>query len=173
MNVYTLAGDAEHAHLLNFVLTKQSLPDTIAVIVIDLTRPWLIPEALNRFDTDPSVLLVRVIRLVVASSCFLNGPLTLALPAQAFHDTQRYCVDGFASSTSVFKASISDKISLTSRTIVRRLSISRPGACLNEPCPWRLQPVSTATYVLPVIISLCSRLSVIQRPDECFVRPQW
>ncbi|XP_012706250.2 cytoplasmic dynein 1 light intermediate chain 2 isoform X2 [Fundulus heteroclitus] len=48
-NVWILDGDLYHKGLLKFAVTPQSLPDCLAVLVADMSRPWTIMESLQKW----------------------------------------------------------------------------------------------------------------------------
>uniref|UniRef100_A0AAQ5ZXQ2 Dynein light intermediate chain n=1 Tax=Amphiprion ocellaris TaxID=80972 RepID=A0AAQ5ZXQ2_AMPOC len=48
-NVWILDGDLYHKGLLKFAVTPQSLPDCLAVFVVDMSRPWTIMESLQKW----------------------------------------------------------------------------------------------------------------------------
>ncbi|XP_006780367.1 cytoplasmic dynein 1 light intermediate chain 2 isoform X1 [Neolamprologus brichardi] len=48
-NVWILDGDLYHKGLLKFAVTAQSLPDCLAVFVVDMSRPWTIMESLQKW----------------------------------------------------------------------------------------------------------------------------
>uniref|UniRef100_A0A8C7X877 Dynein light intermediate chain n=1 Tax=Oryzias sinensis TaxID=183150 RepID=A0A8C7X877_9TELE len=48
-NVWILDGDLYHKSLLKFAVTAQSLPDCLAVFVVDMSRPWTIMESLQKW----------------------------------------------------------------------------------------------------------------------------
>ncbi|EDQ91366.1 uncharacterized protein MONBRDRAFT_31584 [Monosiga brevicollis MX1] len=49
LGVYTLDGNIEHAPLLDFVITPESISDLVFVIVVDMTKPWDIMRGLKRW----------------------------------------------------------------------------------------------------------------------------
>uniref|UniRef100_A0A669B4F0 Dynein light intermediate chain n=1 Tax=Oreochromis niloticus TaxID=8128 RepID=A0A669B4F0_ORENI len=48
-NVWILDGDLYHKGLLKFAVTAQSLPDCLAIFVVDMSRPWTIMESLQKW----------------------------------------------------------------------------------------------------------------------------
>lgn len=48
-NVWILDGDLYHKGLLKFAVTPQSLPDCLAVLVVDMSRPWTIMESMQKW----------------------------------------------------------------------------------------------------------------------------
>uniref|UniRef100_A0A3B3VEE5 Dynein light intermediate chain n=1 Tax=Poecilia latipinna TaxID=48699 RepID=A0A3B3VEE5_9TELE len=48
-NVWILDGDLYHKGLLKFAVTPQSLPDCLAVLVADMSRPWTIMESMQKW----------------------------------------------------------------------------------------------------------------------------
>lgn len=48
-NVWILDGDLYHKGLLKFAVSAQSLPDCLAVFVVDMSRPWTIMESLHKW----------------------------------------------------------------------------------------------------------------------------
>lgn len=48
-NVWILDGDLYHKGLLKFALPQQSLPNCLAVFVVDMSRPWSIMESLQKW----------------------------------------------------------------------------------------------------------------------------
>ncbi|KAL6112965.1 cytoplasmic dynein 1 light intermediate chain 2 isoform X1 [Pungitius pungitius] len=48
-NVWILDGDLYHKGLLKFAVSAQSLPDSLAVFVADMSRPWTIMESLKKW----------------------------------------------------------------------------------------------------------------------------
>uniref|UniRef100_A0A3P9AZA4 Dynein light intermediate chain n=2 Tax=Haplochromini TaxID=319058 RepID=A0A3P9AZA4_9CICH len=48
-NVWILDGDLYHKGLLKFAVTAQSLPDCLAVFVVDMSRPWTTMESLQKW----------------------------------------------------------------------------------------------------------------------------
>lgn len=48
-NVWILDGDVYHKGLLKFAVSAQSLPDCLAVFVVDMSRPWSIMESLQKW----------------------------------------------------------------------------------------------------------------------------
>jgi len=50
IGIYTLDGDQDHAVLLQSVISKESLADTVVLVVVDLSRPWLIMESLKKWS---------------------------------------------------------------------------------------------------------------------------
>ena len=47
MGVWILDGVVYHSSLLEFALKKESLKNTLALIVVDLSKPWSIMESLE------------------------------------------------------------------------------------------------------------------------------
>ncbi|KAK5874105.1 hypothetical protein PBY51_019080 [Eleginops maclovinus] len=48
-NVWILDGDLYHKGLLKFAVSAQSLPNCLAVFVVDMSRPWTIMESLQKW----------------------------------------------------------------------------------------------------------------------------
>lgn len=48
-NVWILDGDLYHKGLLKFALSPQSLPNCLAVFMVDMSRPWTIMESLQKW----------------------------------------------------------------------------------------------------------------------------
>ncbi|XP_034433515.1 cytoplasmic dynein 1 light intermediate chain 2 isoform X2 [Hippoglossus hippoglossus] len=48
-NVWILDGDVYHKGLLKFAVSAQSLPDCLAVFVVDMSRPWTIMDSLQKW----------------------------------------------------------------------------------------------------------------------------
>lgn len=48
-NVWILDGDLYHKGLLKFAVTAQTLADTLALFVVDMSRPWSIMESLQKW----------------------------------------------------------------------------------------------------------------------------
>ncbi|KAG9341359.1 hypothetical protein JZ751_019465 [Albula glossodonta] len=48
-NVWILDGDLYHKGLLKFALSAESVHDTLAVFVVDMSRPWTIMESLQKW----------------------------------------------------------------------------------------------------------------------------
>ncbi|XP_062404654.1 cytoplasmic dynein 1 light intermediate chain 2 isoform X1 [Sardina pilchardus] len=48
-NVWILDGDLYHKGLLKFAVTQESLKDSLAVLVADMSRPWTIMESLQKW----------------------------------------------------------------------------------------------------------------------------
>lgn len=48
-NVWILDGDLYHKNLLKFAVTADSLKDSLAVFVVDMSRPWTIMESLQKW----------------------------------------------------------------------------------------------------------------------------
>ncbi|CAL8350784.1 unnamed protein product [Merluccius merluccius] len=48
-NVWILDGDLYHKGLLKFAVTAQTLADSLAVFVVDMSRPWSIMESLQKW----------------------------------------------------------------------------------------------------------------------------
>lgn len=48
-SVWILDGDLYHKGLLKFAVTADSLKDTLAVFVVDMSRPWTIMESLQKW----------------------------------------------------------------------------------------------------------------------------
>lgn len=48
-NVWILDGDLYHKGLLKFAVTAESLNDSLAVFVADMSRPWTIMESLQKW----------------------------------------------------------------------------------------------------------------------------
>ncbi|KAJ8400450.1 hypothetical protein AAFF_G00395740 [Aldrovandia affinis] len=48
-NVWILDGDLYHKGLLKFALSVESVQDTLAVFVVDMSRPWTIMESLQKW----------------------------------------------------------------------------------------------------------------------------
>ncbi|TRY69775.1 hypothetical protein DNTS_006005 [Danionella cerebrum] len=55
-SIWILDGDLYHKGLLKFAVTTESLKDTLAIFVVDMSRPWTIMESLQKWT---SVLLVK------------------------------------------------------------------------------------------------------------------
>ena len=49
MGVWILDGVVYHRHLLEFALKKETLQNTLVAIVVDLSRPWAVMEALEKW----------------------------------------------------------------------------------------------------------------------------
>ena len=49
MGVWILDGVVYHRHLLEFALKKDTLPNTLVAIVVDLSRPWSVMESLEKW----------------------------------------------------------------------------------------------------------------------------
>ena len=50
VGIYTLDGDQDHSVLLQSVLNKETLSDIMVMIVVDLSRPWLVMDSLNKWS---------------------------------------------------------------------------------------------------------------------------
>ncbi|KAG7482325.1 hypothetical protein JOB18_018766 [Solea senegalensis] len=48
-NVWILDGDIYHKGLLKFAVSAQSLPDSLALFVADMSRPWTVMESLQKW----------------------------------------------------------------------------------------------------------------------------
>ena len=48
VGIYTLDGDQDHAVLLQSVISKETLADAVVLVVVDLSRPWLIMDSLKK-----------------------------------------------------------------------------------------------------------------------------
>ncbi|KAH0503693.1 Cytoplasmic dynein 1 light intermediate chain 2 [Microtus ochrogaster] len=48
-NVWILDGDLYHKGLLKFAVSAESLPETLAIFVADMSRPWTIMESLQKW----------------------------------------------------------------------------------------------------------------------------
>lgn len=48
-NVWILDGDLYHKGLLKFAVSAESLQETVAVFVADMSRPWTIMESLQKW----------------------------------------------------------------------------------------------------------------------------
>lgn len=48
-NVWILDGNLYHKGLLKFAVSAQSLPDCLAVFVVDMSQPWTIMESLQKW----------------------------------------------------------------------------------------------------------------------------
>ncbi|KAJ8249409.1 hypothetical protein GJAV_G00234490 [Gymnothorax javanicus] len=48
-NVWILDGDLYHKGLLKFAVTAETLQDTLAVLVVEMSRPWAIMESLQKW----------------------------------------------------------------------------------------------------------------------------
>ncbi|XP_075877107.1 cytoplasmic dynein 1 light intermediate chain 2 isoform X2 [Nelusetta ayraudi] len=62
-NVWILDGDLYHKGLLKFAVSPQSLPNCLALFVVDMSRPWTIMESLQKWA---SVLRDHVDKLKIA-----------------------------------------------------------------------------------------------------------
>uniref|UniRef100_A0A671LL63 Dynein light intermediate chain n=1 Tax=Sinocyclocheilus anshuiensis TaxID=1608454 RepID=A0A671LL63_9TELE len=62
-SVWILDGDLYHKGLLKFAVTAESLKDSLAVFVVDMSRPWTIMESLQKWT---SVLREHVDKLKIA-----------------------------------------------------------------------------------------------------------
>ncbi len=49
MGIWTLDGVVWHSQLLQFALRENSVSDTVAMIIIDLSQPWNVLESLERW----------------------------------------------------------------------------------------------------------------------------
>lgn len=49
MGVFSLCGDKDHALLLDHVLNKDNIDSTVAIVVVDLTRPWSILNSVKKW----------------------------------------------------------------------------------------------------------------------------
>lgn len=47
--MWILDGDLYHKGLLKFAVSAQTLPDSLAVFVVDMSRPWTIMESLQKW----------------------------------------------------------------------------------------------------------------------------
>lgn len=50
-NVWILDGDLYHKGLLKFAVSAQSLSDCLAVFVVDMSRPWIIMDSLQKWSS--------------------------------------------------------------------------------------------------------------------------
>lgn len=50
-NVWILDGDIYHKGLLKFAVSSESLKDSVAVFVVDMSRPWSIMESLQKWTS--------------------------------------------------------------------------------------------------------------------------
>lgn len=50
VGIYTLDGDEDHSVFLQSVVTKDTLADVVVLIVVDLSRPWLIMDSLQKWS---------------------------------------------------------------------------------------------------------------------------
>ncbi|KAK2819963.1 hypothetical protein Q7C36_021609 [Tachysurus vachellii] len=50
-NVWILDGDVYHKGLLKFTVSSESLKDSVAVFVVDMSRPWSIMESLQKWTS--------------------------------------------------------------------------------------------------------------------------
>lgn len=50
-NVWILDGDVYHKGLLKFAVSSESLKDSVAVFVVDMSRPWSIMESLQKWTS--------------------------------------------------------------------------------------------------------------------------
>ncbi|KAM9493211.1 cytoplasmic dynein 1 light intermediate chain 2 isoform 2-T2 [Clarias gariepinus] len=50
-NVWILDGDVYHKGLLKFAVSSETLKDSVAVFVVDMSRPWSIMEALQKWTS--------------------------------------------------------------------------------------------------------------------------
>lgn len=50
-NVWILDGDLYHKGLLKFAVSAQSLTDCLAVFVVDMSRPWIIMDSLQKWSS--------------------------------------------------------------------------------------------------------------------------
>lgn len=50
-NVWILDGDLYHKGLLKFAISAQSLSDCLAVFVVDMSRPWIIMDSLQKWSS--------------------------------------------------------------------------------------------------------------------------
>ena len=48
-NVWILDGDLYHKGLLKFAVTAQTLANSLALFVVDMSRPWSIMESLQKW----------------------------------------------------------------------------------------------------------------------------
>ncbi|XP_019935454.2 cytoplasmic dynein 1 light intermediate chain 2 isoform X1 [Paralichthys olivaceus] len=48
-NVWILDGDVYHKGLLKFAVSAQSIPDCLAVFVVDMSRPWTVMDSLQKW----------------------------------------------------------------------------------------------------------------------------
>ncbi|CAL1603732.1 unnamed protein product [Knipowitschia caucasica] len=48
-NVWILDGDLYHKGLLKFAVSSQTLPDCLAMLVVDMSRPWIIMDSLKKW----------------------------------------------------------------------------------------------------------------------------
>lgn len=48
-NVWILDGDLYHKGLLKFAVSAESLPETLAIFVADMSRPWTVMESLQKW----------------------------------------------------------------------------------------------------------------------------
>ncbi len=62
-SIWILDGDLYHKGLLKFAVTAESLKDSLAVLVVDMSRPWTIMESLQKWT---SVLREHVDKLKIA-----------------------------------------------------------------------------------------------------------
>ena len=53
VGIYTLDGDQDHAVLLQSVISKETLADAVVLVVVDLSRPWLIMDSLKKCASIP------------------------------------------------------------------------------------------------------------------------
>lgn len=50
-NVWILDGDVYHKGLLKFAVSAEALKDSVAVFVVDMSRPWSIMESLQKWTS--------------------------------------------------------------------------------------------------------------------------
>ena len=50
IGIFTLNGNQENSQMLQAVVSKETLADTLVMIVVDLSRPWTIPDSLARWS---------------------------------------------------------------------------------------------------------------------------
>lgn len=50
-NVWILDGDLYHKGLLKFAVSAQSVTDCLAVFVVDMSRPWIIMDSLQKWSS--------------------------------------------------------------------------------------------------------------------------